>query len=115
LWIVPYVENSIDYHRIVQEYLPLGSRFTARRGYFTPDNVCVTRTMRMRVMEVKNEYATERKEQSDRVAQQAKATVEVRELATPIIPEEYLEEPLEVRRRPLQNRPLTLYAGDRSV
>jgi hypothetical protein len=115
LWDVPHVENSIDYHRIVQEYPPLGSRFTARGGYFTPDNVCVTRTMRMRVMEVKNEYATERKEQSDRVAQQAKATVEVRELATPIIPEEYLEEPLEVRRRPLQNRPPTPYAGDRSV
>jgi hypothetical protein len=115
LWNVPHVKNSIDYHRIVQEYPPLGSRFTDRGGYFTPDNVCVTRTMRMRVMEVKNEYATERKEQSDRVAQQAKATVEVRELATPIIPEEYLEEPLEVRRRPLQNRPPTPYAGDRSV
>jgi hypothetical protein len=115
LWNVPHVKNSIDYHRIVQEYPPLGSRFTDRGGYFTPDNVCVTRTMRMRVMEVKNEYATERKEQSDRVAQQAKATVEVRELATPIIPEEYLEEPLEVRRRPLQNRPPTPYAEERSV
>jgi hypothetical protein len=115
LWNVPHVENSIDYHRIVQEYPPLGSRFTDRGGYFTPDNVCVTRTMRMRVMEVKNEYATERKEQSDRVAQQVKATVEIRELATPIIPEEYLEEPLEVRRRPLQNRPPTPYTENRSV
>ena len=59
LWDVPHAKNSIDYHRIVQEFPPLGSRFTLKGEYFTPEDIGITRTMRMRVIEIKNEYATE--------------------------------------------------------
>jgi hypothetical protein len=109
LWNIPHAKNSIDYHRIVQEFPPLGSRFTPQGRYFTSDDICITRTMRLRVMEVKNEYAVERKEQHDRTSQIDKTKVYMTEQALPIIPEGYLEEPLNVRRRPqnLQNRPLT--------
>jgi hypothetical protein len=60
-------------------------------------------------MEVKNEYAVERKEQHDRTSQIDKTKVYMTKQALPIILEGYLEEPLDVRRRPqsLQNRPLT--------
>jgi len=109
LWNIPHVKNSINYHRIVQEFPPLGSRFTPQGGYFTSDDICITRTMRLRVMEVKNEYAVERKEQHDRTSQTGKAKVYMTEQALPIIPEKYLEEPLEARKRPqsLQDRPPT--------
>jgi hypothetical protein len=63
--------------------------------------------MRLRVIEVKNEYAVEQKEQYDRTSQIGKAKVYMTEQALPIILEKYLKEPLEARKRPqsLQNRP----------
>ena len=111
LWEVPHARNSIDYHRIVQEFPPLGSRFTPQGGYRTPDDIAITRTMRLRVMEVKNEYATERKEQHDRTSQIDKAKVYMIEKRVPVIPENYGEEPLYERKRPmtLQDRPPTPY------
>ena len=54
--------------------------------------------MRFRVMELKDEYATEEIEQNDgigRTAQQ-QATVYAEDVAIPLIPDEYLEEPVEV-------------------
>jgi hypothetical protein len=122
LWNISHSKNSIDYHRIVQEFPPLGSRFTPRGGYFTTDNICITRTMRMRVMEVKNEYATERHEQNDGISQQEKATVEIREVVRPNDEgprfEGYFEgKPLVARHQPMvrQNRPPTPYDEVRSV
>jgi hypothetical protein len=117
LWDVPHSKDSIDYQRIVQELPPLGSHFSRQGGYFTPDNVCITRPMRLKVMEVRNEYSTERHEQNDRVPQQEKATVEIREVARPFVPGQYGEgprfegyfegEPLVARHQPVvrQNRP----------
>ena len=63
LWDVPHARKSIDYHRIVQEFPPLGSRFTPQGGYSTPDGVNIDRTMRMKVMGIKNEYVKEEAEQ----------------------------------------------------
>lgn len=109
VWNVPHEKHSIDYQRIVQEFPPLGSRFTERGGYFTPDNICISRTMRVSVMAIKNEYAKERNEQNERTTRLPQATVTVQPM--PLIPNQYLEEPLDVRRRPriLQERPPTPY------
>lgn len=112
LWSIPHEKHSIDYQRIVQEFPPLGSRFTERGGYFTPDNICISRTMRVGVMAVKNEYAKERNEQNERTTRLPQATVTVQ--AVPLISDQYLVEPLEVRHRPmtLQERPPTPYVPD---
>ncbi|KAM0708848.1 hypothetical protein Q7P35_005501 [Cladosporium inversicolor] len=66
--------------------------------------------MRMRVMEVKNEYATEGKEQKDRISQTGKTKVYVIDQRVPVIPENYGEEPLYERKRPqvAEARPMTL-------
>jgi hypothetical protein len=119
LWDVPHAKNSIDYHRIVQEFPPLGSRFTPQGGYSTSDGINVTRTMRMRVMEVKNEYATEGKDQKDRTSQTGKAKVYMIGQRVPVIPQNYGEEPAYERKRPmtLQDRPPTphVQAGTSAV
>jgi hypothetical protein len=109
LWEVPHAKNSIDYQRIVQEFPPLGSRFTPQGEYVTPDKICITRTMRLRVMELKKEYVTERQEQDERTSQTDKAKVYMIEQSVPIIPENYGDEPVYVRKRPmtLQERPPT--------
>ena len=99
LWEVLYARNSIDYHRIVQEFPPLGSRFTPQGGYRTPDNIAITRTIRLGVIEVKNKYATERKEQHDRTSQIDKAKVYMIEKRVLVIPENYGEELLYERKR----------------
>ena len=63
-------------------------------------------------MEVKNEYATEGKDQKDRTSQTEKAKVYMIERRVPVIPENYGEEPAYVRKRPmtLQERPPTPHA-----
>lgn len=103
LWNLPHEKYSTDFHRIVQEFPPLGSRFTGRGGYFTAENVCITQTLRKRVMEIKNDYATELIEQMDRltVSHEPRATVYQVDFPAPVIPEE--------RPRTLQDRPPTPY------
>lgn len=119
LWDVPHAKDSINYHRIVQEFPPLGSRFTPQGGYSTPEGICITRTMRLRVMELKNEYATEGRDQNTRTAQTDKAKVYMIEQRVPIIPENYGDTPEYVRKRPmtLQERPPTphVQAGTSAV
>lgn len=60
----PLVERSIDYHMVVQEWPPIGSDFTMRGGYGTPDGICIPRTMRQQVRELKREYAMEAERQT---------------------------------------------------
>lgn len=60
----PLVEQSIDYHMVVQEWPPIGSDFTMRGGYGTPDGICIPRTMRQQVRELKREYAMEAERQT---------------------------------------------------
>ena len=67
LWELPYEKYGTDYHRIVQEFPPLGSRFALDGGYTTTENVHFTREMRIGVMKLKNEYAQELIEQRDRL------------------------------------------------
>lgn len=119
LWDVPHAKNSIDYHRIVQEFPPLGSRFTPQGGYFTPEGICITRTMRMDVMKIKADYSTEGKEQTERITQTDKTKVYMIEQRVPVIPGNYGETPEYVRKRPmtLQERPPTphVQAGTSAV
>ena len=116
LWDIPHAKHSIDYHRIVQEFPPLGSRFDAQGGYFTPGNICITRSRRMEVLHLKNTYSMEWKEQKD---QANKARIYVTEQRLPVIPDNYGEEPLHERKRPmtLQDRPPTphVQAGTSAV
>ena len=75
--------------------------------------------MRLRVIELKKEYVTERQEQEERTSQTDKAKVYMIEKSVPIIPENYGEEPVYVRKRPmtLQERPPTphVQAGTSAV
>jgi hypothetical protein len=71
-------------------------------------------------MGIQNDYVTELVEQRDRLAAgsgEPHATVFSLNHPVPIVPEQYLEEPLEVRPRPLtlQSRAPTTYAENRSV
>jgi hypothetical protein len=98
----------------------LGSRFKPRGGYFTADNVCIARTMWMRVMEIQNDCATELVEPKDRLAAgsgEPRAKVFPLNHPVPIIPEQYLEEPFESRAQllTLQSRAPTSYAENCSV
>jgi hypothetical protein len=113
---MPHEKYSTDYYRIVQEYPPLGSRFTARGGYFTPDDICIAKSLRDKVKEIKDEYVKELVDQKDRLLPPGQTPIQVRLVvfAEPIIPDQYLQAPREVQRR-LQNRPPTLYTSERSV
>ena len=121
LWDVPHEKYGTDYHRIVQEFPPLGSRFAPDGGYTTAENVHFTREMRKGVMKIKNDYAQELIEQRDRltVSHDPRVSVYRRDCVAPIIPEEYGKEPEYVRKRPttLQNRPPTphVQAGTSAV
>jgi hypothetical protein len=65
----PVVEGSINYRMIVQEWPPVGSDFTARGGYCTPENICIPRSMRIKVQQIKKEYEEEAERQRhERVA-----------------------------------------------
>jgi hypothetical protein len=103
LWNMLHEYNSIDYNRIIQEFLPLGSRFTERGGYFTPDDVCISRSLRTKVMTIKNEYMTERNDQEDRVRirdavlHPLTTIVYPYEAPTPLIPADYGETPVAMR------------------
>lgn len=59
----PLVEDSIDYRMIVQEWPPIGSDFTARGGYITPNQISITRNMRERVRTLKRDYEREAERQ----------------------------------------------------
>lgn len=59
----PVVENSVDYRMIVQEWPPIGSDFTARGGYVTPNQICIPRNMRERVRTLKRDYEMEAERQ----------------------------------------------------
>jgi hypothetical protein len=118
LWDVPYAKNSIDYTRIIQEFLLLGSKFNLKGAYTTPDSIWIIRPMRERVIEFKREYATEGQEQRERMSHLSKPKVYI-ELRALIIPESYSEELRYERKRlvTLQDRPLILHvqAGTRAV
>ncbi|KAM0712543.1 hypothetical protein Q7P37_011640 [Cladosporium fusiforme] len=63
---VSVVEGSVNYHMIVREWVPLGSDFTARGGYSTPDGVVIPHTLRQKVREAKKEYADQAEQQRSR-------------------------------------------------
>jgi hypothetical protein len=89
---MPHEKHSTDYYRIVQEYPPLGSRFTARGRYFTLEDICIAKSLRDKVKEIKDEYAKELVDQKDRLLPLGQAPIEVRPVVftEPIIPDQYL-------------------------
>lgn len=93
IWNVPHEKHSVDLLRIVQEFPPLGSRFTDRGGYFTPTDVCITRSLRTQVMDIKRAYASEGVDQAKRVSPKGKAIAYARDQPSFILPERYGEAP----------------------
>lgn len=100
LWHMPHEKHSVDHLKIVHEFPPLGSRFTDRGGYFTPADVCITRSLRTRVMELKRAYMSEVTDQAKRIPSQNKAVMYAEDRPRPLLPLEYGQEPLAVRKRP---------------
>ena len=100
LWHMPHEKHSVDHLKIVHEFPPLGSRFTDRGGYFTPADVCITRSLRTRVMDLKRAYMSEVTDQAKRIPSQNKAIMYAENRPRPLLPLEYGQEPLAVRKRP---------------
>lgn len=100
LWHMPHEKHSVDHLKIVHEFPPLGSRFTDRGGYFTPADVCITRSLRTQVMDLKRAYMSEVTDQAKRIPSQNKAIMYAEDRPKPLLPLEYGQEPLAVRKRP---------------
>jgi hypothetical protein len=66
VWGLPITPGGINYSRIVQERPPIGSRFTARGGYTTPEGVVICRTLRAKVADLHRSYQEEADEQRRR-------------------------------------------------
>ena len=60
-------EQEINYHRIVQERPPLGSRFTNRGGYITPEGIVICQTLRNKVRDLQDAFEVEAREQQSRL------------------------------------------------
>ncbi|TLD05658.1 Cytochrome P450 monooxygenase-like protein [Venturia nashicola] len=101
LWNMPHEKHSVDHLRIVQEFPPLGSQFTDRGGYFTPTDICISRSLRTQVMDLKRAYALEGRDQARRVSDKGKAIAYSEQRPSFILPERYGEAPT----RPLQTPP----------
>jgi len=63
---LPTVPGSTNYARIIQERLPVGSHFTRRGGYTTPEGVVIYHTLRNKVKDLRDEFAAEARLQRDR-------------------------------------------------
>ena len=55
----PIVQGEINYSRILTERPPIGSDFTQRGGYKTPEGIIICRTLRNKVMALQDEFASE--------------------------------------------------------
>jgi hypothetical protein len=66
VWAMPAAPGAINYSRIVQERPPIGSRFTARGGYTTPEGIVICRTLRAKVADLHRSYQEEVDEQRRR-------------------------------------------------
>jgi hypothetical protein len=66
--------------------------FSACSRYFTLENICIAKSLRDKVKEIKEEYTKELVEQKDWLLPPGQAPIEVRLVAftEPIIPEQYL-------------------------
>jgi len=63
---LPAVPGSTNYARIVQERPPVGSHFTRRGGYTTPEGVVVCHTLRNKVKDLRDKFAAEARLQRER-------------------------------------------------
>jgi hypothetical protein len=68
VWKLPVVQGEINYARIINERPPFGSHFTARGGYTTPEGIVICRTLRNKVRDLQEDYATEARGQRERTA-----------------------------------------------
>lgn len=60
---MPVVEGSVNYYMIVREWPPIGSDFTPRGGYSTPEGIVIPKSMRDQVKAIKMGYGTEAERQ----------------------------------------------------
>lgn len=93
LWNMPHEKHSVDHLRIVQEFPPLGSQFTDRGGYFTPTDICISRSLRTQVMDLKRAYALEGRDQAKRVSDKGKAIAYSEQRPSFILPARYGDAP----------------------
>jgi hypothetical protein len=56
---LPTVPGEINYGRILTERPPIGSDFTHRGGYKTPDGIIICRTLRNKVKTLQEEFTDE--------------------------------------------------------
>ena len=63
---MPIVHGEINYARIIQERPPIGSTFTTRGGFTTPEGVVICRTLRNKVKALQEDFAKEAIEQRER-------------------------------------------------
>jgi hypothetical protein len=64
----PTVLGETNYSRIVTERPPIGSDFTYRGGYKTPEGIIICRTLRNKVITLQEEFASEARLQRARAA-----------------------------------------------
>ena len=56
VWAMPVAPGAINYSRIVQERPPVGSHFTRRGGYTTPEGIVICRSLREKVADLHKSY-----------------------------------------------------------
>jgi hypothetical protein len=60
---MPTIHAEVNYARIIQERPPLGSNFTQRGGYTTPEGIVICRTLRNKVRALQEDFANEATQQ----------------------------------------------------
>jgi hypothetical protein len=63
---LPTGPGTINYARIIQEQPPVGSHFTRRGGYTTPEGVVICHTLRNKVKDLQEDFAREAISQRER-------------------------------------------------
>jgi hypothetical protein len=66
VWAMTVAPGAINYSRIVQERPPIGSHFTRRGGYTTPEGIVICRSLREKVADLHKSYQEEADEQKRR-------------------------------------------------
>jgi hypothetical protein len=64
---LPTVQGEVNYGRVLTERPPIGSSFTQRGGYATPEGVVICRTLRNKVKTLQDGFASEARLQRARV------------------------------------------------
>jgi hypothetical protein len=86
---LPAIPGSTDYGRIVQERPPVGSQFTRRGGYTTPEGIVICRTLRNKVKALQDEFVEEARLQRARAGLARSQGMPT--FVQPLIEDEYMD------------------------